>query len=197
MRVELTSPGATTRGTSRTIPRALLLTFLILAAGIMAAGWLFSTQTKKDAELTAQQNLAAIADLKVGQIVSWRHERLGDAALISGNPLIVSRLAAFLENHRREMGARTFSPGWPRCAAATLTRASRCWMRKAKCASRSDSPKLTLIRRTGPMWPPWPGRGNHCCRIFIGRRKRAVFSWTSALRCCGQKTPRALRTASA
>ncbi len=97
MRVELTSPGATTRGTSRTIPRALLLTFLILAAGIMAAGWLFSTQTKKDAELTAQQNLAAIADLKVGQIVSWRHERLGDAALISGNPLIVSRLAAFLE----------------------------------------------------------------------------------------------------
>ncbi|MFH1025053.1 MAG: PAS domain S-box protein, partial [Nitrospirota bacterium] len=44
-----------------------------------------------------QEELSAIADLKVNQIVNWRKERLGDAAIIFGNQLMNTHIRKFLE----------------------------------------------------------------------------------------------------
>ena len=44
----------------------------------------------------AQKELSAIADLKVGQIVAWRQERLADAELIMGTPLVQTQAVEYL-----------------------------------------------------------------------------------------------------
>jgi len=60
----------------------LLLVFVVLAAGIVAAGCLLYRSQREGCRTEAEHNLAAIADLKVRNIVDWREERLGDAQTI-------------------------------------------------------------------------------------------------------------------
>jgi PAS domain S-box-containing protein len=58
---------------------AFLLVFLLLSAGILATG-AFSYRTyERHFRAGIEQQLSAIAELKVEQIVEWRHERLADA----------------------------------------------------------------------------------------------------------------------
>ncbi len=80
----------------RKTPAIPLLVFLICALGISAAGWLVYARAKGQVEQGAQHDLAVIADLKISQIVNWRRERLGDAEVISRNPMNSSRILPFL-----------------------------------------------------------------------------------------------------
>ena len=75
--------------TRQTYPLKLLLIFLVLSAGIMISGYLYYTQQKGYLREEAGKNLSAIAALKVREIVQWKQERLGDAAVLMDNPLIV------------------------------------------------------------------------------------------------------------
>jgi two-component system sensor histidine kinase/response regulator len=59
--------------------RRFALGFLVLAAGISAAGWFYYKQQQAEVRRAAQETLATIADLKVQQLVQWRAERLADA----------------------------------------------------------------------------------------------------------------------
>ncbi len=51
-----------------------LLAGLALFLGLGA--WLYLSHRESEARIAAQQQLAAIADLKLGQISNWREERL-------------------------------------------------------------------------------------------------------------------------
>ena len=53
---------------SRTIPWFLIIVFLLLVAGILITGFLFYHTQQQRIKSEAQNDLAAIADLKVGQI---------------------------------------------------------------------------------------------------------------------------------
>ncbi|MDD5222425.1 MAG: PAS domain S-box protein [bacterium] len=80
-----------------------LIIFLICCAlGITAAGLWFYHNQKIHLEQSAEDNLAAVADLKVNQIAAWRQERLGDANVISPNPIIRYRIKPFLEKASRQ-----------------------------------------------------------------------------------------------
>ncbi|MGO8745007.1 MAG: PAS domain S-box protein [Thermoguttaceae bacterium] len=69
----------------RLVLPALLLVFLILAAGIVTAGCLYYGRQQDRYRTQVEYKLAAVADLKVGEISLWRKERLGDAGIFYGN----------------------------------------------------------------------------------------------------------------
>jgi PAS domain S-box-containing protein len=62
-----------------------LLVFLLLAAGIVVAGFFYYRHYEMRHRTEVEHQLTAIADLKVAGISSWRKERLGDAELFYKN----------------------------------------------------------------------------------------------------------------
>jgi PAS domain S-box-containing protein len=79
-------------------PWLLLLVFVLLSAGIAAIGLSYYS-AEKAAHLEHQRSqLAAIADLKIGQIEAWRSERLGDARIMRDNALVNIQVEEFLDS---------------------------------------------------------------------------------------------------
>jgi PAS domain S-box-containing protein len=62
--------------------------FLALAAGIGASGYLYFEHNKAQIVTAKQDELLAVAKLKVKEIAWWRSERLGDATVLSRSPLL-------------------------------------------------------------------------------------------------------------
>ena len=79
------------------IPYHLIIIFLILAAGIGVSGYLYYEKQKEIIKKDKQDDLSAIADLKVSQIVNWRKERMGDARVIFENHLIIPHIQQFMK----------------------------------------------------------------------------------------------------
>ena len=79
-----------------TLP-ALLLIFVILAAGIVTAGCLYYRSQQGRYRTEVEHKLAAIADLKVGEISLWRKERWGDAGVLHGNIAFSGLVRRWLE----------------------------------------------------------------------------------------------------
>jgi PAS domain S-box-containing protein len=82
---------------NKRIPWHLIVIFALLSIGIWISGYLYYKYQKEDIKRDKQEDLAAIADLKVNQIVNWRRERLADAQNIFENKLIVPYVQQFLE----------------------------------------------------------------------------------------------------
>ena len=89
---------------SRKTPWQLLLIFFILVIAICSVGLFYYESQKKGIRKDKQDELLAIADLKVGQIANWRKERLADAATIRGNFLLVPHMQRFLHNPEEAKG---------------------------------------------------------------------------------------------
>ena len=73
------------------------LVFILLALGIGIAGHSFYDNQKEQLQGRIQQELSAIADLKVKQIVSWRAERLAGASLIRNNVFAAQAVRGWLQ----------------------------------------------------------------------------------------------------
>jgi PAS domain S-box-containing protein len=75
--------------------RTAVVLALAVAALLIGGTWFYSTQ-KRDYLQRVSNELAAIARLKANQIVSWRGERLGDAAVLMENPFLAASAADWL-----------------------------------------------------------------------------------------------------
>jgi PAS domain S-box-containing protein len=64
---------------------AFILIFIILAAGIVTAGYLSYRSYQKRYRTEVERQLSVVADLKVDEIGHWRKERLEDAAVLYKN----------------------------------------------------------------------------------------------------------------
>lgn len=64
---------------------ALIALFLCLAAGIVLSGVYWFREQDRRFRAQAHREISAIADLKAGEIVRWRSERLGDGSVLAGN----------------------------------------------------------------------------------------------------------------
>jgi len=64
---------------------ALVLVFAVLAVGIVTAGYLYYRNHEQHYRTGVEQQLSAIAELKVAELAHWRNERLGDAAVFHRN----------------------------------------------------------------------------------------------------------------
>jgi len=78
--LRLASPG---EEASRASLRKLVPLYVLVAVGLLAAGGLFYRGEVARERGQAQGVLAAVADLKVSEIATWRNERLGDGALLN------------------------------------------------------------------------------------------------------------------
>ncbi len=63
----------------------LLLVFVTLATGVVAAGCLLYRSQRDSCRTEAEHKLAAIADLKASELSVWRNERLADAKVFYKN----------------------------------------------------------------------------------------------------------------
>lgn len=68
----------------------IVLLFLLFTAGIITAGAFYYQHQKANAFRDKYEDIPAIADLKVDQIVRWRQERLTDARIFFFNPVFAS-----------------------------------------------------------------------------------------------------------
>jgi PAS domain S-box-containing protein len=75
----------------------LLLLFLIVAAGIITAGYLFYRSYARNFRGEVERKLSSIAELKAGQLVQWRKERLADASAFYRNRAFTGLVEHLLE----------------------------------------------------------------------------------------------------
>jgi signal transduction histidine kinase len=78
-------------------PWMIILVFLGLSLIIGLAGALFYRSGKAEIKRNIENDLAAIADLKVSLIETWRQERLANARVIRDNQLVTGRIAQWLK----------------------------------------------------------------------------------------------------
>ena len=120
------SPGLERPG----FPVRLAVVFGMLAAGIAISGWLYYLRQKSTIERDSNHALAAIAELKVSQIVAWRSELLADGDFVRYNSIVCQALE------------RVLSVG-----GQDAEREARNWMSAAK--QRRGYNRLLLISETG------------------------------------------------
>jgi len=87
-----------TKSSPHRIPWNLLITFFILVITIIILGYIYYGIQKEHIRKEKQNDLSAIANLKVAQIVNWRKERLGDLSFILNDALIFSEIHKWLHN---------------------------------------------------------------------------------------------------
>ncbi|HEY6011065.1 MAG TPA: PAS domain S-box protein, partial [Nitrospirota bacterium] len=76
----------------------LILIFLVLAVLIGLAGFLYYDFQKQHIKDNIEDELSAIADLKVNQIAEWRKERLKEATSIARNTIVTLEVRRFLRD---------------------------------------------------------------------------------------------------
>lgn len=89
-----------------------IVVFLALILFLATAGWEYFRQGKIHVKKAAADEIGAVADLKVMEILSWRKERLGDAAVVSVNPLNDLRVIPYLEKSPSTDGAEADIRTW-------------------------------------------------------------------------------------
>ena len=82
----------------KTIPWKLAVVFLLFSAGIILMGHSFYRSQKNRIFKENQENLAAIASLKIGQIEAWHNDRLGDGWLIRNNGPLINRIKEYFRD---------------------------------------------------------------------------------------------------
>jgi len=75
-----------------------LLIFSFLALGILAGGYFAFQNYQKNYRTGVEQQLAAVADLKVDQIERWRKERLGDGQIFYRNEVFSAAVKRYVQN---------------------------------------------------------------------------------------------------
>ncbi len=76
--------------------KASLAGLLLLSAAIGATGYFYLEHQLAEARRTALADLAAVIDLKAGQIAAWLRERRGDALVALDNPMVQERARRLL-----------------------------------------------------------------------------------------------------
>lgn len=71
--------------------------FIILSVFILSTGYLYYKYAVKSYRVQINQELSAIADLKVKEILRWRVERLGDVSIFYKNGLFSSLVKRYFE----------------------------------------------------------------------------------------------------
>ena len=89
----------------------LLLGFLLLAVGIVTVGYLYTLNYERRYRNGVESQLSAIGELKVSELVQYRKERLGDAAVFFRNASFSGMVRRFLEQPK-DAGARRQIRAW-------------------------------------------------------------------------------------
>ncbi|MCX5993722.1 MAG: PAS domain S-box protein, partial [Chloroflexi bacterium] len=89
----------------------LILIFVLLTIGILVSGHFFYSNYANNHRTQVENQLSAIADLKVGEIVQWRKERVRDANQLYSNPVFSSLVQRYFE-HPDDVNAQEQIRSW-------------------------------------------------------------------------------------
>ncbi|MBU0910848.1 MAG: GAF domain-containing protein, partial [Proteobacteria bacterium] len=93
-------PANNTQGMAPNVPRSfpwpLLVMFVVGLLILLTGGVWFYRSQEQHLRAKAEEDLAAVARLKVEQIAQWRAERLADAAVVCENPFTADALRRWL-----------------------------------------------------------------------------------------------------
>jgi hypothetical protein len=95
--------------------------FVCVAVGIVAAGYVYYRNYEKQYRSEVERQLSAVADLKVGELVQWRKERLADGAIYFKNPSFSALVRRFFENRRTRTRSASFRIGWANTRRFTIS----------------------------------------------------------------------------
>ncbi len=84
--------------TERRAVWGLVLIFAILSLGIVVGGAFYYRHYERQFRAAAEHQLAAIAELKVGELAQYRKERMEDAAIFFDNTAFSGLVRRFLEH---------------------------------------------------------------------------------------------------
>ena len=84
--------------TERRAEWGLLLIFALLSLGIVAGGAFYYRHYERQFRAAAERQLAAIAELKVGELAQYRKERLEDAAIFFNNAAFSGLVRRFFDH---------------------------------------------------------------------------------------------------
>ncbi|MBI4515170.1 MAG: PAS domain S-box protein [Deltaproteobacteria bacterium] len=82
---------------TRPVP-VLFLVFILLAVGIITAGYLYSRTYEAQYRVEVGRQLASVAELKVGELVRYRKERLEDGSVLLGNTAFAALVRRVFDN---------------------------------------------------------------------------------------------------
>jgi PAS domain S-box-containing protein len=94
-----------------TIPWKLILVFLFFSFSIILAGILYYKSQKTRIFKENENNLTAIASLKIKEIEQWHSERLGDASIIMSNKPLIKRIRNYYKDEN-QVGIRLELTKW-------------------------------------------------------------------------------------
>lgn len=90
---------------------ALVVLFVLLAAGVVTGGFVAYRNYEEDYRTQVQHQLAAIADLKVDQLEDWRNERMVDGKFFYRNAIFSELVKRYVTN-RSDSVARKGLLAW-------------------------------------------------------------------------------------
>jgi PAS domain S-box-containing protein len=93
-------PPARTAASPARVPYALVLVFVLLAAGIVSVGGFYFRSDARRYRAEVEHQISAVAELKTSQLTQWRAERLGDASVFLGNTPFSALVRRLFENLR-------------------------------------------------------------------------------------------------
>ncbi len=140
-----------------TLP-VLLLVFVILAAGIVAAGGLLYRSQQERYQTVVEHKLAAVADLKVSELSMWRKERLKDAGIFYRN-------SAFSALVRRSIERPQDVP---------LQAELRTWIGHLQARDQYD--QVTLLDAAGNKWISFPDAEEPRSSVTMEKAREALRS---------------------
>jgi len=82
----------------RATPWFLITVFLLLVTSILVTGYFFYQAQQRHIKAEAQNNLAAIADLKVDEIVRWHNQQMNNAESILDDALFAKEVDTYFKN---------------------------------------------------------------------------------------------------
>jgi PAS domain S-box-containing protein len=80
-----TSPGQQIDAETLRASGSFVLVFALMTIGLITAGGIYFRNQVAQHRTEVEHQVSAVADLKVSELVNWRRERFGDAALLHGN----------------------------------------------------------------------------------------------------------------
>jgi len=91
--------------------QALFLIFFLLVAGTIVAGFLASRKYEQVHRAEVEQQLAAVAELKVSRLEEYRKERMADATVLFNNDALAVLIRRCLQ-HPEDTASRQTLQGW-------------------------------------------------------------------------------------
>lgn len=76
---------------------AFILVFSLMTIGVVLTGYFYYLNYERNFRAEVESKLSSIAELKVGELVLWRKERLGDGAVLFRNITFSALVRRFLE----------------------------------------------------------------------------------------------------